>query len=342
MRKKYEEIVETAAVSKEKGLITIPKVDENKLVPLIGARNTQELITAAKDFFPDYHVSTLAEVNVANGKENKWLSTVDEAFHALETMPQIRTLTEKKLSVLQDNRHPTASAKFHQSKLEQGVYTGQLLANQKDIKIAKIKLEKMLYTYKLRQNKINEMIEEGKDTFIKEKNLELYKIEIMDLINNIVGLYKRNEILSQEVMEWSDIKNELYKEAQNDGEIWSPDEVDGEAGYQEISLVLRHFQNFLIQAQQPEGGDISAILNIQGLCLTAFKNGLKTNKLGLYMDKLNDNEICILWKKLYNIDVNVIRIDNFIIVKSSRQEYVFPSNIPTWKQMQESLNQTVG
>ncbi len=341
MRKKYEEIVLEQTGNTEKGLIVIPRVDENKLVPLISARNTQELILAAQNFFPDFHVSTLAEANVAMGKENKWLTTVDEAFHSLETMPQIRTLTEKKMAVLQHNRHPTASAKFHQSKLEQGVYTGQLLGNQKDIKIAKITLEKMLYTYGKRQELINRMIEKGKDTFIKEKNLELYKIEIMDLINNIVGLHKKNEILSQEIMEWSDIKSELYKEAQEDGEIWSPDEVDGELGYQEVSLVLRHFQNFLIQVQQPDGSDISSVLNIQGLCLTAFESGLKNNKLGLYMKKLSDADISVLWKKLYNIDVSVARSDEFIIVNSARQEYIFPTTLEVWKKMQESLHQSV-
>ncbi len=341
MRKKYDEIVSEQSANTERGLTVITKVDENKLVPLINARNTQELVVAAQNFFPDYHVSTLAEANVATGKESKWLATVDEAFHALETMPQIRTLTEKKMSVLQHNRHPTASAKFHQSKLEQGVYTSQLLANQKDIKISKIQLEKMLYTYGKRKEQIENMIDKGEDSFIKEKNLELYKIKIMDLINNVVGLYKKNEILSQEIMEWSDIKADLYKEAQADGEVWSADEVDGELGYQEISLVLRHFQNFLIQVQQPDGSDISSVLNIQGLCLTAFQSGLKTNKLGLYMKSLSDTDIAILWKKLYNIDVGVARSDNFIIVKSVRQEYVFPTNLDTWKQMQEDLDKSV-
>ncbi len=337
MRKKYEEIVSEKVENTATGLMILPKVDENKLVPLINARNTQELVVAAKNFFPDFHVATLAEANVAIGKEDKWLATVDEAFHSLETLPQIRTLTEKKLSVLQQNRHPTASSKFHQSKLEQGVFTSQLLANQKDIKISKIKLEKMLYLYGKRKDIIEKMISKDEDTFIKEKNLELFKIKIMDLISEIVGLYKRNEHLSQEIMEWSDIKDQLYKEAQADGEIWSPDEIDGDAGYQEISLVIRHFQNFLIQIQQPDGSDISSVLNIQGLCLTAFQNGLKTNKLGIYFKGLSDEQISLLWKHLYGIEVAIGRTDDFMLIKSAKQEYVFPLNVQMWNKVQEKL-----
>lgn len=336
MKKKYEDIITERIQGKDTGLMVLPRVDENKLVPLISARNTQELVKAAQDFFPEFHVSTLAESNVAVGKEAKWLATVDEAFHAMETLPQIRTLTEKKLAVLQTNRHPTASARFHQSKTEQGVYVAQMLAVQKDIKIAKIKLEKMLYTYGKRRDALQTAQEANEDTFIQEKNLELYKIKVMDLISEIVGMHKRSEILGQEIMEWSDIKSDLYKEAQEAGEMWSPDEQDGEVGYQEVSLVLRHFQNFLMQIQAGEGSDISSILNIQGLCLTAFQSGMKSNKLGIYMKSLADEQIALLWKHLYGIDVTVQRNNEFMLVSSKDNQYVFPVSLELWQKMKDA------
>ncbi len=237
-------------------------------------------------------------------------------------------MSEKTTSVLQDNRFPTAGAKFHQSNLEQSVYVGQLIDNNMGLKSAKIELEKMLYKYKKKQKHIAEMQKQGEDSFLEEKNLELYQLKVVKKIMELKGAQSRNDMLRAEVQEWSALKEELYQEANANGEVWSPEGVDI-AGSQEIPLALRHFQNFLMQAQHGEGSDISSVLNIQGLALTAFKIGLKQNKLGLFLCQLSDAQISLIWAKLYGKEVEVIRSGDIITfhLKNDQQYMTFPTTI---------------
>ena len=42
----------------------------------------------------------------------------------------------------------------------------------------------------------------------------------------MVLLFEANEKRQREIEEWSILKKELYAEAQNNRELWSPDEID--------------------------------------------------------------------------------------------------------------------
>ncbi len=259
-----------------------------------------------------------------------------EALHSIEIVPNRRTKTEKTLAVLQSNRHVTAGAQFHQANLEQSVYTGQLLDNNLGLKSAKIELEKMLYKYNKKKENIVQMQLSGVDAFLEEKNLELYQLKVVKKIMELKGAQSRNQMLRDEIQEWSEIKEELYQDAQNAGEVWSSEGVD-EGGSQEVPLALRHFQNFLIQAQQPDGGDISSVLNIQGLALTAFKVGMRTNKLGMFLCQLSDPQISLMWEKLYGKNVEVIRSDELITfhLKDDQSYLTFPVTVASYNKMLE-------
>ncbi len=308
MKKTYPELVQDRKVFESKDLVPAT----TRPADLIHVGSVTELLAKAQDLIPALHSSLLSDTEGLSIEESyKWLSLVPEALHSIEIAPNRRTDSEKRSAVLQDNRFPTSGAKFHQSNLEQSVYTGQLIDNNLSLKSAKIELEKMLYKYKKKQKAIAELQLLGNDTFLEEKNLELYQLKVVRKIMELKGSQSRNNMLRSEIQEWSTIKEELYQEANANGEVWSSEGVD-EGGSQEIPLALRHFQNFLIQVQHGEGSDISSVLNIQGLALTAFKNGMKNNKLGMYLCQLNDAQIELMWLKLYGLEVHVNRSSEYI------------------------------
>ena len=333
--KSYEQILEEQKTGTSKELIKVTP----DTTAIIRAGSVTDMIKLAHEMIPDLNKKMIGDTEGLPAVfQEKWLATVDEALHSMETVPQRRTLTEKKLAVLQTNRHPTASAKFHQAKLEQASYTGQLVDLQFSYQDSKIKMEERLYKFEKNMEKLKRKQEAGDDTFLLEKKLEREKIALVKMAMDLAGTQNRMQNIREEIAEWTDIKALLYQEAEQAGEFWSPNTIDGEEGYQEISLVLRHFQNFIMQVQQGDGGDISSVLNIQGLCLTAFEDGLKSNKLGLYLAKLPDSHIILMWKKLYGIDIVVERGDGFLVIRrDDTNVLVLPTSIANWKKMQERV-----
>ena len=338
--KSYEEILKDRDSNKSTELVTTGFVNP---ADLIRVGSVTELLTKADSLIPALNKSLLSETDgmtAADGE--KWLALVPEALHSIKIAPNRRTMSEKKLAVLQSNRFVTAGARFHQSVLEQSVYTGQLIENNLNLKSAKIKLEKMLYKYRKRQEKIQEMKDSGEDTFLEECDLELYQLKVVKEIMALKGAQGRNNMLHTEIAEWSQIKEELFQEAQASGEVWSPDGVD-EGGSQEIPLALRHFSNFIIQVQNPDGADISSVLNIQGLCLTAFKQGIKENKLGLFLCQLADSQISLIWERLYGKKVEVIRQGENIVfhLVEDQQFMTFPATVAAYNNAAQKKDETV-
>ncbi len=169
---------------------------------------------------------------------------------------------------------------------------------------------------------------------LKEKDLEIQRLRLTRDIMSLKSQEKSLNNTREELMEWSDIKTDLYQEAQAKGEIWSPDSIDGEgAGLQAVPLALRHIQNYLILIQNPSEGDISSVLNIQGLALGAVKDGMKTNRLGLYINSLTDLQIQVLFQGLYGKNMAIQRIPNFLIIKDQEngQELLYPANFEMWQ-----------
>ncbi len=313
--KKYKEILAERA-SGDKSLVPAT-INVNALTQV---KSVDEALALATDFVPQLNKKLLSsEVGLPAEKKEKWLKTIDESLHSTDIAPQRRTMTEKTASVLQQNRFPTAGAKFHQAVLESSVYTYQLIDETFSYEEKKLELEKDFYHYKKHVEELDDMQARGEDTFIKERDLAIEKLKLTKAIMTLKGQEKGLQNKREELMEWSDIKTELYQEAMANNEIWSPDAIDGEVGLQEIPLAMRHLQNFLILKQNPSEGDISSVMNIEGLALTAMKQGMKNGRLGLYMGQMSDPQIQLVFKEIFGWTVSLQRPQDFIVIEDAAQ-----------------------
>jgi hypothetical protein len=333
--KKYEEILEKRRSNDTQSLIKIEPVDERALTEV---KSVEEALALASSFVPAVQKKILAsEIGLPTEKKEQWLKTIDESMHDMEIVPQRRTMTEKKLAVLQSNRHPTASAKFHQAVLESSSFAGMLMSEVLSYEKQKIKLEKKFYLYKKKVKELEDRQAKGEDTFILEKNLEIKRLDLTQDIISLKNLEKSLQNKREELMEWSELKEDLYNEAMAKNEFWSPDSVDGPEGFQEVPLVLRHLQNFIILKQQPGevSSDISSVLNIEGLALTAVENGLKSNKLGFYFKDLSDDHIKLIWACIYGQQIEVKRDERFIFIALENDKVlVLPTTLESYRATQ--------
>lgn len=336
MKKTYEEILKEQNENKNTDLIKID-IDRNAL---INVKNIDEALAVANKFVPELQKQVFtSEVGLPAEKKQQWLKTIDESMHAMEIVPQRRTMTEKLSAVLQQNRFPTAAAKFHQAVLESSSYAGMLLDETFGYEEFKIKLEKKFYKYQKKLQELQKKQDEGEDTFILEKDLDILKLRLTKEIISLKHMEKGLQNKREELMEWSEIKKELYQEAMQNGEIWSPDAIDGDVGFQEIPLALRHLQNFLILKQNPSDGDISSVLNIEGLALTAVRQGMKTNRLGLYISSLNDEQISLIFKYIYGWDVVLQRPNGFLVINHGENQMIFPTTLETFNLIKKAQEQ---
>ena len=330
--KKYEEILKERNDTTFTDLVK-SEVNERALTEV---KSVEEALALATAYVPIVQKKILmSEVGLPLEKKEKWLKVVDESLHDIAIVPQRRTMTEKRLAVLQSNRHPTAGAKFHQSVLESSSHAGMLMSETLEYEKKKIKLEKKFYLYKKKLQELEDK-DPSKDTFILEKNLELKRLDLTHDILNLKGSEQSLQNKREELMEWSILKEELYQEAMDKEEIWSPDNVDGDAGYQEIPLVLRHLQNYLILKTQPgdSGNDISSVLNIEGLALTGVQNGLKCNKLGFYFKDLGEEQIKIIWLHMYGKKVHITKIPGFIVTAfEDGTQLIHPTTLANFEAM---------
>lgn len=329
MQKTYEQILEERRAgtgSKDTGLV---KVDHTSLIQ---AKDMTEMLKLADELVPQVNKSLmLNEVGLPAERREQWLATVDDALHAQEILPRRRTKTEKNLAVLQSNRHPTAGAKFHQAVLEQGTYTGIFMDESFKYQTEKIKFEKDLYYYNKKLEKLENWRHLGKDTFILEKNIELMRVKLAKQVMTLKGIEAQIQNVREELIEWRDIKEKLFKQAEAEGEFWSPNANDGDIGYQELPLVLRHFQNYVALKSQPDGSDISSALNIEGLAATAMTEGISNGKLGIYLYKLTDQQIKIVFGGLYNKNIDVVRYEDHIsFVLDGGEAMTFPITQAGW------------
>ncbi len=328
--KTYKEILDNKENKKE--LIRID-IDQTALTKV---KNIDEALALADQFIPHLQKKILtSEMGLSSDKRDQWLSVVDESMHAMEIVPQRRTITEKTQAVLQQNRFPTASAKFHQAVLESSAYTGMIIDETFSYETSKLKLEKKFYKYQKQLEKLQNRQSAGEDTFLEEKDLEIKKILLTKEIMSLKASERAIQNKREELIEWSNIKKELYDEAMANNEIWSPDSIDGDAGLQEVSLAQRHLGNYVILKQNPSEGDISSVLNIEGLALTAVREGMKKNKLGLYINLMTDEQIEVIFLGIYGWNVAVERKEGFIGIKnlSTEQILVYPTTLAIWQQM---------
>lgn len=292
--------------------------------------DANSLVASASKVMPKLQREMIANEDLLLGlsteEKTKWLALTEEAVHATKTMPRRRTMSEKRGSVLQQNRFPTAASKFHQAKFEQAAYVGMYMEQTYSYKEQKIELEKSLYRRQKLEDRIAEYGLSNKDTFLLEKKLELLEIKIVKAITSLDACLVQANEYRKEIEEWSILKQECYQEAQNTGEMWSPDEIDNLEGLQEVALARRHLTNYLMLLNNGENGDISSVMNIEGLALTAIREGVKSTKLGLILDGLSDEQTDAVWQRVYGRKSDIKRTDMTVTVWYGGQNMTFLTN----------------
>lgn len=290
---------------------------------------TKEVLDKISDIIP-YAASNLIVSNTAipDEKRQALAKITNELTTDLYTVQRRRSDIEKRQSVLQDNRFTTAAAKFHQAKLESTVQWGNCISNALSIEKCKIKLEKLKYKYDRSKQKILKYKEEGKETFFLEKKVQLLAIEITEELIGLKGAQIEAEVLADELLEWSQLKDELYREAEASGEHWNPENVNEG---QEIFLSRRFFNNFIIAHQSaPDSVSTSDILNIDGLASGALKAGLKNGTLGKMWEDFSDEQIQFMVNKLLGYQCDVVRQNRLpvaILNKVNNQLVIISSDV---------------
>ncbi len=334
--KPYKDIMEQKFVSDSKLLtdgkkeLSLATVNEN--TGLIAAELekglTKQVLDKISDIIP-YAASNLILANEAipEQKREALARITDELTTDLYTVQRRRSDIEKRMSVLQDNRFTTAAAKFHQAKLESTVQWGNCVNNSLNIEKQKIKLEKLKYKYDKNKAKILEGRQKGEDTFLLEKKVQLLAIEITEQLIILKSSQIEADSLASELLEWSELKDQLYKEAEESNEQWNPEDVNEG---QDIFLSQRFFQNFLVAHQSGNDGQTSDIINIDGLASGAIKSGIKNGFLGKVFENFNDDQIKFIWLNLCGYNIDVIRQNNLpvaILNKSNNQLTIISKNV---------------
>lgn len=333
----YEEILKLRSSDLPAVIETQPQL---ALVATSG--DATSLVESAAKIIPQLQREMFANkdllLGVSDEEQKKWLSLSNEAMHAVRTIPRRRTMSEKRGSVLQANRHPTAAAKFHQAKFEQAAYIGMYMDLTYSYKEQKIELEKLLYRRKKLQDKIEEYVTTGKDSFLLEKKLELLDIKIVKCTTSLDSCLSQAKEHRKEIEEWSILKQEAYEEAQRNNELWSPDEIDNVEGSQEIGLARRHLMNYLMLLNNGDNGDISSVLNIEGLCITAIQEGIKSSKLGLILVALSDEQINVIWQRVFGHKAEASRTDITMSVKYGGQVMTFLTGAHQFRELMKMRN----
>jgi hypothetical protein len=326
----YEEILQNRSSN-------LPSVITETHPQLTLSGDATSLVEHAHQIVPQLQREMFANKDLLLGineeEQQKWLSLSQEAMHAVRTVPKRRTMSEKRGSVLQANRHPTAASKFHQAKLEQAAYIGQYMDLTYSYKEGKIELEKLLYKRKKLEAKINDYQMTNKDSFLLEKKLELLDIKIVKATSSLNGCLDQAAEFRKEIEEWSILKQEAYQEAQNNNELWSPDEIDNVEGSQEIGLARRHLMNYLMLLNNGDNGDISSVLNIEGLCLTAIQEAVKSTKLGMILVALSDEQIDMIWQRIFGHKSEVNRTNMTITLRYGNQYMTFLTGATQFREL---------
>lgn len=334
MTKKYKDILEEKSDSQ-----ALIKIDIDQAA-LTKVKSVDEALAVADKFVPALQKKVLmSEIGLPEEKREKWLATIDESLHAMSIVPTRRTMTEKTAAVLQQNRFPTASAKFHQAVLESSTFAGILIQETFDYETAKLRLEKKFYKYQKQLKELQRLQEDpNADTFLLEKDLDIKRIALTKEVINLKNLQNQLQNKREELIEWSEIKKELYEEANANGEIWSPDAIDGEAGLQEIPMAMRHLLNYVILKQNPSDGDISSVLNIEGLALTAMREGMRKGKLGFYLKDLTEEQVKVIFLGIYGWHVDIQQIDGFVSYTNiaTKEQLVFPTTLENWQKFKQA------
>ncbi len=307
--KKYEDLLKERQTPEQsekldKQLLALIPINENTSL-IVKNFGGQSLSTDLKEV-PEADAKLALCSDILPTETKKKLATItDELVQGFYSISRRRTDFEKKMSVLQSNRFTTNSAAFHQANLEQAVQNGNLIDGVLNYERDKLKLQKMFNKHKKLNQKIDKKIQEGRDVENDQIDVQLLEIEMRRKISALKNARISVESTANELLEWSEIKEEKYNAAMAANEHFSAENVN--VG-QEIPLAQRFFQNY-ITAHKTATDSVSTsdILNIDGLALSAMTFGMKNGTLGKMMESLNDEQIQFLFSGIYGADVQVIR-----------------------------------
>lgn len=319
--KKYEDIIQERHT---------PEQDEKinkELLALIPVNQNTSLVV--KNFAGQKLSKDLREVPEGDAKlalcsdavsdhtKKKLAIISDELVQGYYSVPRRRTNLEKKMSVLQKNRFTTNGAVWHQANLEQLVQSNNLVDGVLNYERDKLKLQKMFNKHEKLSQKIQKKIDLNKDVVNDQLDLQLLEIEMRRKISALKNARVGIESTANELLEWSEIKEDKYKEALAAGEYFSTEDIN--AG-QEISLAQRFFQNYIIAHKTAtDSVSTSDILNIDGLALSAMDFGIKNGTLGKMMEDLQDEQINFLFGGIYGTEVQIIRKGKLPVVIVNKQ-----------------------
>lgn len=161
---------------------------------------------------------------------------VPELKQAVATRTMFRTPTEARFSVLNDLKHPTPAAKYHQAKLEQVVMFGNLMTLSFEYREALIDLAEA-----------EEMIKSAQGF-----ELERLKVKRDRLTYKLAWMRAEAKERLREIEMWSRIKAQLESAASFDHDNKDTEELQG--------LAIRYMQE--LPAALRAGKDVGGAVNI--------------------------------------------------------------------------------
>jgi len=161
---------------------------------------------------------------------------VPELKQAVATRTMFRTPTEARFSVLNDLKHPTPAAKYHQAKLEQVVMFGNLMTLSFDYREALIDLAEA----------------EEKIKSARGFELERLKVKRDRLTYKLAWMRSEAKERLREIEMWSRIKAQLESAASFDHDNKDTEELQG--------LAIRYMQE--LPAALRAGKDVGGAVNI--------------------------------------------------------------------------------
>ena len=161
---------------------------------------------------------------------------VPELKQAVATRTMFRTPTEARFSVLNDLKHPTPAAKYHQAKLEQVVMFGNLMTLSFDYREALIDLAEA----------------EEKIKSAQGFELERLKVKRDRLTYKLAWMRSEAKERFREIEMWSRIKAQLESAASFDHDNKDTEELQG--------LAIRYMQE--LPAALRAGKDVGGAVNI--------------------------------------------------------------------------------
>jgi len=188
----------------------------------------------------DLSASGMAQIKqslvLESGDLQRLQDLVPELKQAVATRTMFRTPTEARFSVLNDLKHPTPAAKYHQAKLEQVVMFGNLMTLSFDYREALIDLAEA----------------EEKIKSAQGFELERLKVKRDRLTYKLAWMRAEAKERLREIEMWSRIKAQLESVASFDHDNKDTEELQG--------LAIRYLQE--LPAALRAGKDVGGAVNI--------------------------------------------------------------------------------